>query len=304
MTPRPARSRLAFSRAARTALAALAACLFGCGAGPDDDVTFSGPRTPSPDFDAGYEGRTLDAWVALLEAKDAADRYAALVALAELPEATAHLPAIEARLADAAPTVRWAALECLGRIGEPAAASAAGVAARLADPDRGVRRAAARAAGRLGGAAVPALVARWATSEDEPRALAKAVLVALGAGLAPEAPAIGRALRGDDPTLAEDAADLLAAAGAAGAKELAGALGDERSLTVVTAAAAIGRMGAAGAPAVPALERASARRGGVREAVLDALKDLGEPGRGALERLATSPDADLAASAKDRLPPK
>ena len=130
MTPRPARSRLAFSRAARTALAALAACLFGCGAGPDDDVTFSGPRTPSPDFDAGYEGRTLDAWVALLEAKDAADRYAALVALAELPEATAHLPAIEARLADAAPTVRWAALECLGRIGEPAAASAGASAAR------------------------------------------------------------------------------------------------------------------------------------------------------------------------------
>jgi len=284
--------------------ASLVAAVGGCGGAADDDVTFSGPKGPSPDVDMGYEGRSFDAWVARLEAKDAADRYAALVALAEFPEATTRLEGIEARLADEVASVRWAALECLGRAGPAAGGASDAVVARLADPDRGVRRAAARAAGRLGSAAAPALLARWAGSEDEPRALAKAALLTIGAGLEPEVGSIGRQLSGDDPTLAEDAADLLAAAGEPGAKELARALDDERSLTVVTAAAALGRMGAAGAQAVPALERTSARTGFVREAVLDALKGLGEAGQKALERLAASPDADLAAAAKDRLAPR
>ena len=206
-----------------------------------------------------------------------------------------------ARLADPAPSVRWAALEALGRVGRSAAPSAGLVVARLDDVDPGVRRAASRAAGRIGVAASEALLARLDRSEDESRALVKAALLAMAPALAERVPELARRLRGDDATLSEDAADVLVAVGPAAVPAIATAVDDERALVAVTAAHALGRLGeAAGATGALALERALARRGDVRVTALDALVAMGAAGRAALERAAASEDAALAAAARER----
>lgn len=277
----------------------------GCGREAEEEVSPYGPSTISPALDPTYEGRTLDGWVSALAARDPADRYVALLALAEFTEeAKPHVAAIEARLADAAASVRWAALETLGRLNEAAAPSARAIVDRFDDGDEGVRRAAARAAGRLGMPAADLLIARFDRSEDEARALVKGALLAIGPGLSDRVPEFAKRLVGDDSTLAEDAADVLTAIGAPAVEILCAAVADPRALTAVTAAIALGRVGpTAGAAGAVALERALTRRGDVRTTALDALAQLGAPGDAALARAAESPDADLARAARARRRP-
>jgi len=275
-----------------------------CGRDPDDDVTFSGPSTLAGSLDPTYGGRPLEDWLRDLGASDPAVRYAALTAMPELVGAEAHHARIERLTTDGVPAVRAAALEALGRLGDGSSAGA--VVTGLDDADAGVRRAAARAAAWLGSPAVHGLLLRYDTAEDDRRALCKRALVAIGEGLAPHALELSRRLFGDDATATEDAADLLAVTGPAGVTVLAGAAADARPFVAVTAIATLARLGKGATAALAAIEAQLARRGDVRSTALDALANMGDAGRAALERAGASPDEDLARAARERLasPPK
>ena len=297
-------ARSARANAALALAGAIAVSACGRGEGPST-ASFT---KPAPTVARLYQGLSPEAWAARLSDADPAARYEATVALAALDAAKEEGRAGLLRcLSDPSASVRFGALDALGRVADPDATLVLAALGRLDDEGDGVRRHAKAVAARWGALSLPALRARIAAKDERTRRDALEVLAALGADAAPAAADLALLVVGDDVAAQDDAAQALAAMGAAGVPALALALDDPRADTAVIAASALARVGPAAAPAVPALARALRRRGAVRSASADALVAVGEPAREALVAAAADSDEGVREAAKDaldRLPAK
>ena len=284
------------------ALLAGGSLVAGCGKDEPGTGGASSFGKPAPTVAKSYEGLPVEAWTARLSDPDPAARFEATVAVAALDAAKDEGKVLlVGLLADRSATVRFGALDALGRIAEPDPPVVLSALALLEDADDGVRRHAKTVATRWGVASIPALRARLASKDDHVRRDVLSVLAALGADAAPAVPELSALLAGEDLAAQDDAAQGLAAMGAAGVPALMKALLDPRADTAVLAAAALERLGSVAAPAVPDLAAGLRRGGAVRRASLEALVAVGDAARAALE--AASKDADEAVrdAAKDGL---
>lgn len=227
---------------------------------------------------------------------------------------------------------RERAAETLSALATPAALRA--LEAGLADRDALVRTAAARTLAVEGDdRVIPAVVAIAQRDMASQPGAAAAVVLALGTkrpeALAPlladgappavrnvtvtlvgdlrlplYAPELHDCLAGDDALAASAARGLGRIGDVTAARALAG-LALDPGRPASTRVAAVTALGAVGDPAAcPALERlVSAPDWSLVAATTAALAKLGDPGRGALQRAATSPRADVAALAQAALQP-
>ena len=284
---------------ARALPAALALVAAGCGDGKGGG---SDPFTkPVPTVASTYEGLGADAWAARLADPDPATRADAAAALASLGSAgIERADALRPLLRDPHASVRFAALMAVQRLDDASAALAADAVGRLADENDGVRRMARAAATTLAAKAVPGLKTLLAGKDEAARRSALAVVVAIGPEAAVAVPDVLGLLAADDAAVLDDAIDALAAIGKPAVAGLARALSDARDDVATAAAIALGRIGEPAAEAGENLAIA-ARRGPVRRVALDSLTRLGPAGRAVLERLAKDPDERLRAAASEAL---
>jgi HEAT repeat protein len=240
-----------------------------------------------------------------LKSKDAGTRRKAALSLGVAGKSS-NLTSLTPLLEDPEWTVREAAVQSLGVIGDAGAAPSIIQALRLADKVQDqagantLRMAAVTAMGRLGPTAVPTLVEALG---DRHSKLREGVIEALGAiGGADAAAALGRTLTDDRSSVRQGAALALRRIGGAEAvPSLRAALAHKDPTTRRSAAEALGSI--KDVSAVDALSAAIGERDrNVREAVLRGLAAIGAPAAvDALIRALESDDREAQSAASGAL---
>jgi HEAT repeat protein len=215
-----------------------------------------------------------------LKSRDADTRRRAALSLG-VPGKAAAIPSLQALTADPEWAVREAAVEALGRIGDPSAIPSIIEAVRQAEairdagPRDTLKAAAVAALARIGPPGVAALVE---TLSDKHAGLRETAIAALGGIGGPDAvAALSRTVRDDRSSVRQAGVAALArAAGAAAVPALHEALEHKDPGTRRSAAAALGSI--RDGSAMVALKAALAdRERAVRESVVDALAANGSP---------------------------
>lgn len=305
-----------------------AVLLLACCGEPEPQMPTSTKTVPT--VAERYQRRTLVTWRSLAGELPAEERAAQLWALSVLEQdPMASLDILLARLDDADPSVRLAAIVATGRLAPASPRAAEKLVALFEAPEEPLRRHARLAVGNLAGAAVEPL--RQALASNNVRVRWAAVSAFRDVGPAGAAAAddlvrlsredesasirrqarfslarLGRAgieacvalMREADTTGRAELATALSVAGAAVVEPMAALLTDADEDLAARAAGVLADQGADALPALDALLEALRRPGPVRFNAAEALLRIGRPAFVRLTELAKSDDEGLAGIAR------